>query len=597
MQDLKRLWPYIRPSQMMLVGSMILLFGSAILEGAILVLLEPIFNAWQKGPAAATEGTFGPLVAWLGIAENLHVKIPVLMVVLALTKGVFLYLAEYSMSGVGQRVVASLRSRLHRHLLGQSMAFYISQPTGQLMARLITDTERIQQTVSRTLSDFGRQSIIAVVFLGILFTIDWQLTLVTFLLVPPVAWITTKLGNRLRSVALRSQQNLSDISEAVQETITGQRIVKAFAMEDYEQSRFERLLARLVHNNLKVARINALNAPVIEVIGYIAFAPLLVYANYRILQGGTGGEALSLGSLALFVTSLIRLYDPVRKLSRIHLHFQQAFASSARIFEILDTHDDIREDPRAKALAPIERRIDFEDVSLHYRNNPGTPALQDVNLTIRKGEMVALVGSSGAGKTSLAGLIPRFYDTTSGTVSIDGIDVRRVTLRSLRLQVAMVTQETFLFNDSIANNISYGNKGYAQDEVEEAAKAAYIHDFIVGLPGRYATVVGERGGKLSGGQRQRIAIARAVLKKAPLLILDEATSSLDSESERLVQKALYNLMRQTTTLVIAHRLSTVRRADRIVVMRAGRVVEVGDHESLLETCGEYQRLHALQFGD
>ncbi len=593
MRDLRRLYPYIRPYGGLLVLSVLLLFGSALLEGAIVVLLEPIFNAWSGKPTIAGQGSFGTFTDWLGLGDGSLVKIPAYLVLFAFIKGVFLYAAEYSMSYTGQQVVASLRNRLHGHLLQQSMAFFSATSTGQLMARVITDTERIQESVSKTLTDAARQVVLLLVFLAILLYLDWKLTLATFALVPMVAAIIFKLGERLRKVALRSQKNLAEISASLQETIVGQRIVKAFSMEDYEQQRFQEMVAQQARNNLGVARISALSSPLMEVLGYLAVAPLLLYANYQIRNG----NELTLAEIAIFIVALFRLYDPLRKLSRIHLQFQQAFASSERVFELLDRTVDLQEVPRAIDLAPFSREIRFENVSLRYDNHRQAHALKDIDLIIRQGETVALVGSSGSGKSSLAGLIPRFYDATQGRVVIDGIDVRQATLASLRRQVAMVSQETFLFNDTLRNNIAYGQQDLPQQRIEEAAQAAYIHDFIASMPHGYGTVVGERGEQLSGGQRQRIAIARAVLKNAPILILDEATSALDSESERLVQKALENLMRHSTTVVIAHRLSTVRQADRIVVLQAGRIAEVGDHESLMERSGVYQRLYELQFED
>ncbi len=587
MQDLRRLFPFIRPYLPLLSLSLVLLVASGLLEGAIVIMLEPIFNLWT-GSDQASQGVFGGIVSWMGLDEGSYLKIPALLILFSIVKGACLYSADVGMSLAGQKVVAELRRRLHLKLLEQSTSFYARHSSGQLMARVITDSERIQQTVSKTLTDFARQCILLLTFLAILLSIDWLLTLAAFVLAPPVLWITLQMGRRLRGVASRSQQNLADISESLQETIAGQRIVKAFGMERYEQSRFESMLSRLVGNNMKAARIGALNSPTMEALGYIAFAPLLIYANYQIQRD------LTLGSVATFIVALFRLYDPIRKLSRMHLHFQQAFASSGRIFELLDSPVDLQQAPDAPDLPPFRKEIRFEGVSLRYEEE-AEPALQGIDLTIRQGEMVALVGASGAGKSSLANLLPRFYDPSHGRILIDGTDLRSVALHSLRSQVALVAQETFLFNDTLQANIAYGRLDRPLDEVVEAARAAYIHDFISGLPEGYGTLVGERGQKLSGGQRQRIAIARALLKNAPILILDEATSALDSESERLVQKALYNLTSNSTAVVIAHRLSTVRQADRIVVLDKGRIVEIGGHQELMETSGLYRRLYELQF--
>jgi ATP-binding cassette, subfamily B, bacterial MsbA len=495
------------------------------------------------------------------------------------------------MSYSGQHVVATLRKRLYAHLLDQSLGFYARNSTGKLMARVITDTERIQETVSKTMTDFARQVFLLVTFLGLAFAIDWKLSLISFLVAPVVLHITLKLGRRIRKASWRSQENLAQLSQNLQESIVGQRIVKAFGMEEYERRRFDQATDDLFGVNLRVARISALNSPLIEFVGYASFVPFLMYANYQMSRG------FSVGAFVAFVAILFRLYEPVRKLSRMHLHFQQAFASSSRIFELLETDVEIKERPGATELPPFSGEVCFENVSFSYSDHSELPVLKDVNLTIEAGEIVALVGKSGAGKTTLASLMPRFYDVASGRLRIDGVDVRDVTLRSLRRQIAVVTQDTFLFDDTIRNNIAYGRADRPLEEIVEAARAAFIHDFIESLPAGYDSVVGERGQRLSGGQRQRLAIARAILKDAPILILDEATSSLDTESERLVQAALYNLMERRTTLVIAHRLSTVRRADRIVVMDQGQIVETGTHQALMERPGPYRRLYELQFAD
>ena len=593
MNDLRRLFPYIRPNIHLLIVSLLLLVASGALETVVIMLLAPIFNQLSSSAGMASSGSdkFAFLQPLLGLSQNSLVRVAFFLVLFSFFKGIFLYLAEYAMSYSGQQVVAALRKRLNSHLLDQSMAFYAGQPTGKLMARVIADSERLQETVSRTLTDFFRQVLLLLFFLALVFYTDWKLALLSFLIGPLVLWITVKLGHRMRQVSWRSQENLSEISRTLQETIVGQRIVKAFGMEEFERRRFDESTDRLVRANLKVARISALSSPLVEFIGYVSFVPFLLYAHYEINRGFT------LGAFVVFVAALFRLYEPVRKLSRMHLNFQQAFASSSRIFELLDTHIEIKDNPEARELSPIQHEIAFDNVSFRYQEPDSQPVLTGIDLVIQKGEIVALVGSSGAGKSTVAGLIPRFYDVTSGRITIDGSDIRQVTLLSLRQQIAMVTQETFLFDDTIRNNIAYGRKDCTREEIMEAARAACIHDFFLNLPQGYDTVVGERGQRLSGGERQRIAIARAILKDAPVLILDEATSALDSESERLVQEALYNLMQNRTTLVIAHRLSTVRAAHRIVVMEGGGIVEIGNHDSLLERSGVYRKLHDLQFAD
>jgi subfamily B ATP-binding cassette protein MsbA len=604
MSDFRKLFPYVRPHISLLVISLLLLVVSGALEAAIVLLLEPIFNAWSASSAAqqgaqqaAQQGAqlFRYVLAPLhrfGVDERSIPQIAVLLVIFSFVKGVFLYFAEYSMSYSGQHVVGALRKNLYAHLLNQSLAFYTRNSTGKLMARVITDTERIQETVSKTLADYARQWILLVAFLVVIFKLDWKLSVISLLLAPFVLAVTVQLGRRVRKVTTRSQEHLADISNSLQETIVGQRIVKAFGMEGYEKGRFQAAVDRLVRTSLRVARTSALNSPLVEFIGYFAFLPFLFYADYQIRH-----EALSLGAFATFVVAIFKLWEPMRKISRLHLHIQQAFASSTRVFELLETRVEVLDEPGATEMPPFVSDVRFEGVSFIYRSHAKIPALQDINLAIRAGEVVALVGASGAGKTTLASLIPRFYDPTHGHITIDGVDIRRFTQSSLRKQIAIVTQDTFLFNDTARNNIAYGREDCPLDEIVEAARAAFIDDFISSLPQGYDTMIGERGQLVSGGQRQRIAIARAILKNAPILILDEATSSLDSESERLVQQAIYNLMQRRTTLVIAHRLSTVRIADRIAVMDGGRIVEIGNHDSLMARSGVYRRLHDLQSSD
>ena len=593
MTDFRKLLSYIRPQFHLLVVALLLLVVSGALETLLIMLLAPIFNQLSSvaGVEVSGEDKFAFLQEFLGLSSGNLVQIAFLLVAFSFFKGLFLYFAEYSMSYSGQQVVASLRNHLYGHLLDQSLAFYGQNPTGKLMARVVTDTERIQETVSKTLTDFIRQVLLLLFFLGLVFYTEWRLALLSFLIAPVVLTITLKMGRKMRHVSQCSQENLAEISHLLQETIAGQRIVQAFGMKEYEGKRFSQSVENLVQTNLKATRISALSSPLVEFIGYLSFVPFLLYANYQINRGFT------IGAFVVFVAALFRLYEPVRKLSRMHLVFQQAFASSTRIFELLETHIEIQDSAGARELAPIQKEIAFEEVSFHYKGPESQLVLRDIDLTISKGEIVALVGSSGAGKSSLASLIPRFFDVAAGRIAIDGQDIREVSLESLRRQIAIVTQETFLFNDTLQDNIAYGREDCTLEDIEAAARAAFIHDFITELPQGYATIIGERGQLVSGGQRQRIAIARAILKGAPVLILDEATSALDSESERLVQEALYNLMQHCTTLVIAHRLSTVRQADRIVVLEAGRIVETGNHETLLEFSGVYRKLHDLQFAD
>ncbi|MFZ0427819.1 MAG: ABC transporter ATP-binding protein [Acidobacteriota bacterium] len=593
MEEVRRLYPYVRQYLPLVTLAVLLLVLSGFLEAVIVMLLAPIFDQLAPSVAGATsDNKFAFLQSYLGLqGQSYLLKVAVYLVVFSLFKGVFLYIADYSMNLSGERLVARVRKDLYSHLLNQSLAFFSRFPTGKLMARAISDTERIQEAVGKRLTDFIRQIFLLVFFLALVFYADWKLALLSFGIAPLVLVITMRLGRKIRRDSIRSQENLSDISHALQQTMSGQKIVKAFVAEDYERNRFSRLLDQLVRSNLKIARVNALGSPLIEFIGYVAFVPFLLYFDYKISRGFT------LSAFVVFVAALFRLYEPVRKLSRMHLYFQQTFASAHRIFELLDTTLEVTDLPDAVELPPFEKEVRFDRVHFAYPGGADIPVLNDIDLTIHKGEIVALVGMSGAGKTTLVSLIPRFYDTVEGNIRIDSTDIRRVSLRSLREQIALVTQDTFLFDDTVHNNIAYGATEASREAVVEAAQAAFIHDFIMDLPEQYLTMIGERGHRLSGGQRQRIAIARAILKKAPILILDEATSALDSESERLVQQALNNLMRNCTTLVIAHRLSTVRLADRIVVLNQGKIVEQGNHDTLMQRSGIYRRLYELQFAD
>ena len=589
MPDLRKLIPYILPTAHWLLLGFILLFVSGGLDGLITVLLKPIFDqlAPEAGTAGAVHAKFDFLEEHLGAGAGSLPRIAFLLVGLSLLKAFLLYFAEYLMSYSGQNVVALLRNRLYGRLLHQSAAFFSDQPTGQLMSRVLNDTERVLEAASKSLTDFLRQVFLLLFFLGLIFYINWQLSLLALLMAPVVLGLATRLGRKMRGVSHESQENLARLSQLLQETLAGQKIVQAFGMENYEKKRFRRSIGDLVHANLKGARLSALASPMVEFLGYASFVPFLFYANRQVQEG------LGIGVLVVFLAALFRLYEPVRKLSRMHLHFQQAFASSSRIFDLLGSRIGVKDLPAAVEIAPFSRSVAFENVSFRYGQGD-VSVLRRIHLNLARGEILALAGTSGAGKSTLASLLPRFHDPSSGRISIDGADIRTVSLRSLRRQIALVPQETFLFDDTIRNNIAYGLPGCDDSQVRRAARMAFIHEFIETLPAGYETRIGERGTRLSGGQRQRVAIARALLKDAPILILDEATSALDAESERLVQEALLNLLRERTALVIAHRLSTVLLADRIALMEEGRIVDVGGHETLLERSASYRRLHRLQ---
>jgi ATP-binding cassette, subfamily B, bacterial MsbA len=510
-----------------------------------------------------------------------------------LLKGLGAYASTFLMTDVGQRVVRDLRNLLFGHILGQSAAFFSRRTTGQLMSRITNDINQVQQAVSETLGDLMREGLTLVALAGYLFFLDWRLALVAVTGAPVVIYPLVQIGKRVRRMTRRSQEELENLSHVTAEAFTGHRIVKAFGAERDETRRFGDASQRLYRTNLRVTSSLAVLPPIMELLGGVAIVGLIWYGAGQIADG-----SLTRGEFVTFVTAALLMYGPVKKLSRVNASIQQSIAAAERIFEILDQHSEVREREGARLLPPLSSGIEFRNVGFTYADGDGRPILENVSFGVRMGQMIAIVGLSGAGKTTLVNLVPRFFDVTAGAILIDGTDIRDVTIASLRAQVGMVTQETVLFEDTIAANIAYGSRGASQGDIEAAARAAHAHEFILQQPQQYLTRIGERGQKLSGGQRQRLAIARAILHNSPILILDEATSSLDAESERLVQEALHNLMRNRTSFVIAHRLSTVRRADAIIVLDKGRIVETGRHDELLaRPGGAYARLYSLQIFD
>ena len=507
-----------------------------------------------------------------------------------LGKGLGAYLSAYLMTDIGQRVVRDLRNQLFKHILDQSAAFFSRRSTGQLMSRITNDVSQVQQAVSETAGDLLREGLALFGYASLLFYWDHNLALVFVTGAPIVVYPLVRLGQRVRRSTRRSQEQLEHLSHLAAEAFTGHRIVKGFGTEAHESRRFASAAELLYRTNLKITSTVALLPPLMEFLGGLAVVALIWYGSTRI----SGGET-SQGVFLAFIFAAFMMYTPIKKLSRVNTNLQQAMAASERIFHLLDRHTEVKEREGAAALAPVRRSVEFRNVAFAYDDDAATPILRDVSFRVGAGQVVAIVGLSGAGKTTLVNLIPRFYDVTSGAVLIDDVDIRDVTLRSLRAQVGIVTQETVLFDDTIALNIAYGSPAASSREIEAAACAAHAHEFILQQPHGYETRIGERGQKLSGGQRQRLAIARALLKNSPILILDEATSALDAESEQLVQDALANLMRNRTAFVIAHRLSTVRRADVVVALERGRVAEIGRHDELLANPDSvYAKLYARQ---
>jgi subfamily B ATP-binding cassette protein MsbA len=520
-------------------------------------------------------------------------KIALLLLGSYFLKGVGAYFSGYLMTDVGQRVVMDIRNRLFGHILNQSAAFFSRRTSGQLISRITNDVANVQRGVSETLADLVQESFAVVFLVGRLFYLDAKLALFCMTAVPLIIYPLVRLGQRVRRTTRRSQEELEHVTHLAGEAFSGHRIVKAFGAEARETERFSAAARKLYLTNMKVTAAVSALPPLMEFIGGIAAAGALWYGSKRISE-----HQLSVGEFASFLAAAFMMYGPIKSLSRVNAGIQQTISAAERIFGMLDTHSEVKEKPGAASLARLTRDVEFRNVGFAYDDQPDKFVLRNVSLSAKAGQVVAIVGLSGAGKTTLVNLIPRFYDVTEGAILIDGVDIRDVTLRSLRQEIALVTQETVLFDDTIAANISYGAPGASQADIEAAAKAAHAHEFITTLAGGYQARIGERGQRLSGGQRQRLAIARALLKNCPLLVLDEATSSLDAESEQLVQDALVNLMRNRTTFVIAHRLSTVRRADLLVAIEGGRVVEMGTHDELVgKPGGVYAKLYALQAFD
>jgi len=543
------------------------------------------------GTTAALAWSLKPALdeALSGKNPSLIYLIPLLVIGLYVIKGGAYYGQSYLMGYVGQKVIYDLRNSIYDHLARQSLGFFAHRKTGELLARISYDVTLVQAAASTSVTALMRDSVSIVFLLAVIFFQDWTLALIAMLVFPLVIYPIARFGKKMRHASSDGQVSMGELTSLVEETIGGIRVVKAFGMEDYECGRFRRLTGDFLHHQMRIFRVQALSFPIMELLAGFGIAGVLLYGGLRVASGET-----TAGTLVSFLAALIMLYEPVKRLSRANNEIQQGLAASERVFEVLDEPVVVEDAPDAIDLSGFSKDIRFDHVALQYEGTD-KQVLSDVSFDVQTGDVVALVGRSGAGKTSLVNLLPRFMDVTGGAVLVDGLNVRGLTQSSLRSHIAMVTQEVILFNDTVLNNIAYGLEDIDRMQVEAVARAANAHGFIMKLPKGYDTLIGERGVILSGGQRQRLSLARALLKDAPILILDEATSSLDTESERLVQQAIDRLMKGRTVVVIAHRLSTIRHADRIVVLDNGKVVQVGTHDELLEKGGMYAELYHMQF--
>lgn len=600
MSEFARLLRYSRRYTAHLLVSVVLMASVGAATGLTMLLIGPIFDRVLSPQTANARVLLYTIPIWNrpiyldsfmpGVIHNVWTMVAAGLLVLFAAKGLCDYLGNYLINYVGFSAVTDLRQEVFDRVVHQDAHFFESNSTARVMSSIMNDLEKIQVATSHILADLLRQSFTALALAAVVFETDWKFALASLALLPFVLLPTLRIGRRIRRTTRRAQDDAAELNQVLQETLSGHHVVKSFGAEEMESNRFRDHAEKLRRSNLRYVAQQAVASPLIEFFAAITIVGLLTYARQQIKLG-----AMSTGEFIRFVVALLVLLEPVKRLAGIHNIFQQALGASQRVFEYLDRPRQIQERPGAARLPRFEKSIQFENVGFRYTGEPNGFMLDGVSFEVRAGGVLALVGPSGAGKTTIANLVPRFYDVTAGAVRIDGRDVRDLRLPSLRDKIGIVAQDTFLFNDTVENNIRYGLRHATAEQVRQAARNALAEEFISRMPDGYQTMIGERGQKLSGGQRQRLAIARALLKNAPILILDEATSHLDTESEVLVQRALQTLMEHRTVIVIAHRLSTVRQADRIIVLDHGKIAETGTHEELVSRGGIYQRLHHLQF--